>query len=61
MIEAISGSLMFAAALYLLWANFLGLRRRRGDTMETFLLSPPTRWETEAAKRWLRKELASHA
>ena len=61
MIEAISGSLTLAAALYLLRAMFLGLRRSRDNTMETFFFSAPTRWETEAAKRWLRSELAPHA
>jgi len=61
MIEAISGALLFAAALYGLWTIFFGLRRRRANQMGTFLFGAPTRWESDAAIRWLRSELTPNA
>lgn len=60
MLEAVGGSMMFAASAYLLWIAALGLRRsrRRRDTyMRGAFFTPPTRREIEAARRWLRQEL----
>ena len=61
MIEAISGAVLFTAALYGLWTIFLGFRRRRANAMGTLFFGAPTRWESEAAIRWLRSELTPHA
>lgn len=60
MLEAVSGSMVFAASAYLLWIAVLGVRRsrRRRDTdMRGAFFAPPTRREIEAARRWLRQEL----
>ncbi len=58
MLEAINGSMMFAASAYLLWIAVLAVRRSRRDThMRDAFFAPPTRREVEAARRWLRREL----
>lgn len=57
MLEAVNGSIMFAASAYLLWIALIGLRRRRDARMLDAFFAPPTRREIEAARRWLRQEL----
>lgn len=57
MLEAVNGSIMFAASAYLLWIALIGLRRRRDARMLDAFFDPPTRREIEAARRWLRQEL----
>ena len=64
MLEAVNGSIMFAASAYLLWIAFLGARRtlrRRAACMPDAFFTPPTRREIEAARRWLRQELEAGA
>ncbi len=57
MLEAVNGSMMFAASAYLLWIALIGLRRRRDARMLDAFFTPPTRREIEAARRWLRQAL----
>ncbi len=62
MLEMVNASTIFAAAsAYLLWLAFLGVRRsrqHRNARMRDVFFTPPTAREIEAAKRWLRQELA---
>ena len=58
MLEAVNGSMMFAASAYLLWIAVLGVRRSRRDArMQDAFFTPPTQCEINAARRWLRQEL----
>lgn len=61
MLEAVNGSMMFAASAYLLWIAVFGARRRRIARMQDAFFTPPTRREVEAARRWLRQELNAGA